>query len=126
LYPMENRNVERAIDTLEDALTSAPSTPLGTNVALTCAKCGEETTFGKSTALGARNPLKRVGNECAAIDRALNRRCGGDSKKARTDKTDAQSKSEAEHKALKEKVKQMSEADRQTWYKEKKETLFQS
>ena len=70
-----------------------------------------------------RNPSKRIDRGCSNVDKCLNRRCGPDTKakKARTEpKPEHVLRSEAEHRALREKMKSMPEAERQNWYKEQK------
>ena len=107
-----------------EELCSAPSTPLKVpSLAMLCLRCGEETSIADSYPSSAKNPLKRIDRGCSNVDKCLNRRCGPDTKakKARTEpKPEHVLRSEAEHRALREKMKSMPEAERQNWYKEQK------
>ena len=96
------------------------------NVEMNCIKGGEGTTIGDSAPSGGKNPLKRVCRGCGSADKALQRRCGVNpsaksaAKKAPVVKTEAQLKSEAEHKALSASIKVMPEPERQSWYRDEK------
>lgn len=116
------RKVEAAFGVPDDLIFgAAPPTPLANpSVVLMCLRCGEETTFADSWPNSTRNPLKRIDKGCSSVEKCLNRRCGAAKAKKGEDKSEQVLKSEAEHKALREKIKNMTEGDRQQWYKDEK------